>query len=210
MKCWQTTHAHVTSPNQDTEPSWQSPWLCVLLDKSRKYNIKSSFLDYLANREWFQFASRLCPRQWRDLVVNRTHVHPLPALHKSNAGSLVSQVYKSLLWAFLPHVRELLALESYHKWIRSRFITGFGTEFWRNSLRNVQSAALKAPFQEVRTWNCVALSRRFLSTGFSLGLDAEFFLFFPSFLSPVYIWRFVTLHAWRLEKNWVNLIWLAS
>lgn len=90
---------------------------------------------------------------------------------------------KSLLWTFLPHMGESLALESYHKQIRSRFITWFDTEFWRAPLRNVESAALKAPFQEIKIWNCVALSCRFLSTGFFLGLAVEFFFFFLSFPS---------------------------
>lgn len=78
---------------------------------------------------------------------------------------------------------ELLALESPRKQIRSKVITWFDMEFWRPPLRNVESAAFKAPLQEIKIWNCVALSCRFLFAAFSLGLTVEFFFVFLSFPS---------------------------
>lgn len=44
---------------------------------------------------------------------------------------------------------------------KKELITWFDTEFWRTPLRNVESAAVKAPFQEIRISNRVALSWRF-------------------------------------------------
>lgn len=76
---------------------------------------------------------------------------------------------------------ELLALESHRRQIRSKVITWFDTEFWRVSLRSVESAALEPPFQEIKIWNRVALSCRFLFTGFSLVFAVKSFFFFPFF-----------------------------
>lgn len=184
-----------------------STWLCVLLDKSRERNIKSSssrlsdpvkgsglLPDWVLGSCMIYF--------WKENRPVLVACSPQRAMREAWGGAQVSAVAFSAARGGITGPGKLSLTE------KNRVIAWFDMDFWRAAVRNGESAALKAPFQEIRVWNHVALSRCSLLTGFSSGLAVE--LLPPSFLSPVHTWRIAMVHAWGLEKNGVNSIWLTS